>query len=244
MASSIAGPSQPRPRPRPPRLEGVVGLTFEAGRSRTRARLRRPCYGRGHGLHVALCTSATPISLETFQSTTFDVSQFVTQLMDDNVKRGTKELRDIKRGRLERLERDWRRVRSSASSRHLSHGSSRPRRSSRRRCRCCCRGSDAATRRNFERDANLARDCDGPAMDEAMVCTSLYARESRRASAVNRVGHPKPLPRSLALVRDRPASKVKPTTLPLLLPWLRCRDEAEPWFARRSMHERVGERAR
>lgn len=35
-------------------------------------------------------SNATPISLETFQSTTFDVSQFVTQLMDDNVKRGTK----------------------------------------------------------------------------------------------------------------------------------------------------------
>ena len=36
-------------------------------------------------------SNATPISLETFQSTTFDVSQFVTQLMDDNVKRGTKD---------------------------------------------------------------------------------------------------------------------------------------------------------
>lgn len=36
---------------------GCVSVwTFEPGRSRTWARLRRPCYGRGHRLHVALCT--------------------------------------------------------------------------------------------------------------------------------------------------------------------------------------------
>jgi hypothetical protein len=78
MASSIAGPSQPRPRPRPPRLEGQAD---DAAAAAAVAQMPR----RGG------TSNATPISLETFQSTTFDVSQFVTQLMDDNVKRGTKD---------------------------------------------------------------------------------------------------------------------------------------------------------
>lgn len=78
MASSIAGPSQPRPRPRPPRLEGQAD---DAAAAAAVAQMPR----RGG------TSNATPISLETFQSTTFDVSQFVTQLMDDNVKRGTRD---------------------------------------------------------------------------------------------------------------------------------------------------------
>lgn len=76
MASSVAAPLQPRPRPRPPGLDDHDDKTAAAAAAAAGAMPRRGGTSRG-----------TPISLETFQSTTFDVSQFVASLMDDNVKR-------------------------------------------------------------------------------------------------------------------------------------------------------------
>ncbi|GAA5978973.1 hypothetical protein JCM10908_002753 [Rhodotorula pacifica] len=78
MASSIAGSSPSRPsRPRPPRIDAD-----HPDASNAAAAGPAPAVTRRGGT-----SNGTPISLETFQSTSFDVSQFVTQLMDDNVRR-------------------------------------------------------------------------------------------------------------------------------------------------------------